>query len=332
MLGWLRSLFRRDAAETAALNEPVTESVPTYEKSSALRTRVKYPDYIIFDCETTGLHATDRIVSLGAVRLGADLSLKRTLHLVFNPGRKSHWAAERVHGLSAHYLAYQPAFRDHLDEVQEFFAGAILVAHNLEFDTRMLNQEFALCGVAPLSQVHGARCTMLEWRERSDSGRGSLDDALNQIGLNRAGQVHGALEDAILAARVLRWLDGLPHEFPASMHAPSNERTAPAQEGRPRGRPKKDPGGAKPLSTSSHALSGLRVVLTGNLDSLSREEAEARLVMSGALRQTNVNRLTDYLVTGAMPGPAKMRVAKELQASDGKIKIIQEAEFLALLG
>ena len=276
------------------------------------------PDIVVFDTETTGVSAQDRVVSLGAVRLGPDLRLKRSLHLVFNPERDSHWAAERVHGLAAHYLSRQPLFAEHLAEVRDFFAGAALAAHNLDFDTRMMNRELALHGAAPLDPRPGARCTMLEWRARGPGGPAGLDAAIGHLGLVRQGRVHGAFEDAVLAASVLRFLDGLPHAPCGPLIPPANERPAESPD-LPAGPPVK-------------TLAGARVVLTGELASLGRDEAVAALARCGARRQSAPNRLTDFVVMGAAPGPAKLRAIRQLQQEHGRPRVLPEAVFLRLIG
>ena len=84
-------------------------------------------------------------------------------------------------------------------------AGAALAAHNLDFDTRMMNRELALHGAAPLDPRPGARCTMLEWRARGPGGPAGLDAAIGHLGLVRQGRVHGAFEDAVLAASVFHF-------------------------------------------------------------------------------------------------------------------------------
>jgi DNA polymerase-3 subunit epsilon len=288
------------------------------------------PDIVVFDTETTGLAAFDRVVSLGAVRLGPDLVAKEGLHLVFNPGRESHWAAERVHGLSNHYLSFQPYFADHLEEILAFFAGARLVAHNLDFDTRMLNRELAFCGAPLLRDTHGNRCTMNEWRAKSGQGKAGLDVAISHLGLSRQGHIHGALEDAVLAASVLRWLEGVPHDLCSALLPPSNERALPEPISKPHARPRKAAAAAAPTDPAN-PLSGKRVVLTGDLESLGREEAVAALGRCGAQRQATPNRLTDYVVVGAMPGPVKMRTIRQLQHDGERLRVIGEPEFLRLL-
>ena len=164
---------------------------------------------IVFDTETTGVSGADRVVSLAAIPLDAGLHPSGPgLHLVFNPGRPSHPAARGVHGLADAYLARQPRFADHAEEISALFRGRVLVAHNLAFDVRMLAQEFAALGV-PGPAGRGRCCTMLAFRARHAGLPAGLDPVLRHFGLPaRAGAAHGAHEDAVLAMHVLHRLHG----------------------------------------------------------------------------------------------------------------------------
>ena len=76
---------------------------------------------------------------------------------------------------------------------------------------------------------------------------------------------------------------------------------------------------------ASQALSGKIFVFTGRLNSLTRAQAEARIKQAGGQVSSQVSRQTDYVVVGADPG------SKLARANDLGIKIINEAELLALL-
>ncbi|MBB5694244.1 3'-5' exonuclease [Muricoccus pecuniae] len=176
---------------------------------------------IVFDTETTGCTGTDRVVSLGAVRLDAALEPEATLHLVFAPGIRCHFGAFRVHGLSDAYLARQPGFAEHAEEVAGFFGGALGCAHNMSFDRRMLGAEFDRLDMPrPWS---GEFCTMLAWRRQRPREKSGLAHASAACGLARETALHGALEDAWLAANLLRALHGLP-PAPMRLHGFTNDR------------------------------------------------------------------------------------------------------------
>jgi len=72
-------------------------------------------------------------------------------------------------------------------------------------------------------------------------------------------------------------------------------------------------------------LSGKEFVLTGRLESFSRQEAEARIKELGGAAKDNVTRKTNYVVAGADPG-SKLARAQELG-----ITVLDEKEFLRLL-
>ncbi len=72
-------------------------------------------------------------------------------------------------------------------------------------------------------------------------------------------------------------------------------------------------------------LKGLTFVLTGALDSLTREEAKAKILALGGKVSESVSRKTDYLIVGSEPG-SKYEKAKKLG-----IKILTEKEFLEMI-
>jgi len=73
-------------------------------------------------------------------------------------------------------------------------------------------------------------------------------------------------------------------------------------------------------------LAGKTVVLTGGLAKLSRDEAKAEIERRGGKVSGSVSRKTDLVVAGEEAG-SKLAKARELG-----VKIVDEAEFLTLLG
>ena len=84
--------------------------------TSAPSWRDLLPGNVLFlDVETTGLHSDDRVVPLAMLLLERDESegseMKFSiLHLVFDPGRRSHPRAEAVHGYDDWTWRHQNAF------------------------------------------------------------------------------------------------------------------------------------------------------------------------------------------------------------------------------
>jgi len=167
------------------------------------------------DVETTGLYASDRVVSLAVIQLetgpltNGKLELD-LIHLIFNPGCKSHPRARDVHGYSDTCLGYQEAFTTYASQIAGFLSRCdLLVAHNASFDFRFIDAELAGCG---LRHSRPTFCTMKGYRRRG-TGSATLDAACREIGISRQGRHHGALEDAWLAMQVYLWLNGCQTPF-----------------------------------------------------------------------------------------------------------------------
>ncbi|PHJ20163.1 aaa family [Cystoisospora suis] len=101
------------------------------------------------------------------------------------------------------------------------------------------------------------------------------------------------------------------------------------------------------ISSTDLPLSGKTFVLTGVLDSMSREEAVGKILQLGGRCTSAVSGKTDYLVTGSIledgrevSTGSKYRKALQLQTEGGSnkkggksvIQIVNESEFLTMLG
>jgi DNA polymerase III epsilon subunit-like protein len=106
------------------------------------------PSKVVFvDVETTGLTDSDRIVSFAAILLDTQ-SLKTgdftvsVIHVVCDPGKKSHPRAASVHGFSDWVLRHQDPFSKYAGEIELLLGKAdLIVAHNANFDMNFINRE-----------------------------------------------------------------------------------------------------------------------------------------------------------------------------------------------
>ena len=81
-----------------------------------------------------------------------------------------------------------------------------------------------------------------------------------------------------------------------------------------------------PADTGPKPLEGLTIVLTGGLDTLSRDEASRLAQQAGARVSSSVSKKTDFVVVGENPG------SKHDQAVKLGLEVLDEAEFLRRVG
>ncbi|PZV39023.1 hypothetical protein B5V02_03040 [Mesorhizobium kowhaii] len=220
-----------------------------------LGNKMQLPNRLLFvDVETTGFFSSDRVVSLGLIAVDSQDIVAETYpiqaaHLIFDPGKKSHPRAEAVHGYDDWTLRHQDTFNVHAHALSKLFSDSpCVIAHNVEFDRRFIEQEFDLAGM-PLPELEYF-CTMRTYREQV-GGRSGLNAILSQMGLARAGRIHGAFEDAWMAMQVYCWLNGLPRAIIGTPAMPlSNFKVPPPRpEGPLPRRSKRSKGTAKPALT-----------------------------------------------------------------------------------
>ena len=177
------------------------------------------PSKVVFvDVETTGLADNDRIVSFAAILLETQ-SLRAgkftvsVIHVVCDPGKKSHPRAESVHGFSDWVLRHQDPFSKYAGEIELLLDEAdLIVAHYANFDMNFINRELVAVGRRPPAKP--IYCTMEGHRNLNRGGSASLTALASQIGLSRRGTNHGALEDAWLAMMIYLDQHECPFKFP----------------------------------------------------------------------------------------------------------------------
>ncbi len=155
---------------------------------------------IIFDTETTGLAGPilmplskqPRIIELAMIRI-CDKTLieKDRWSSLFNPGLPLPEVIQKITGLRDSDLKDAPKFSEMIPEIREKFEGEeILIAHNVEFDRKMLLFELQragaekdfpwpkrkICTVASTLHVTGRRMNLSRLYEHCTEG-GSFKDA-----------------------------------------------------------------------------------------------------------------------------------------------------------
>jgi DNA polymerase-3 subunit epsilon len=165
---------------------------------------------IVFDTETTGFEPSDghRIVEIGCVELMDHFPTGRTLQFYLNPERDVPIESQRVHGLSAEFLADKALFAHVAEEFLEFLGDAPLVIHNASFDIKFINAELKRVGRDPIP-LSRAIDTIEIAKRKLPGVRYSLDELCKRFSIDLSARtLHGALLDAQLTADVYLELIG----------------------------------------------------------------------------------------------------------------------------
>lgn len=188
---------------------------------------------IVLDTETTGFDPADghRVVEIGCVELMDHFPTGNSYHCYLNPERDMPAEAEKVHGLSAAFLADKPLFSAVAVEFLEFLGDAPLVIHNAAFDLKFLNAEFTRINGA-LIPAGRAIDTIEMAKVKFPGARYSLDELCKRFSIDLTERSkHGALLDAELLAQVyLELLGGRQKRF---ILAPTDLIAAVEEEARP---------------------------------------------------------------------------------------------------
>jgi DNA polymerase-3 subunit epsilon len=112
--------------------------------------RASYPAHVrgfaAVDLETTGLSPRlDRVVEVAVVQLDCGLSPCGEFTTLINPGRDI--GATDIHRISARDVAGAPRFEQIAPMLLDVLRGRVVVAHNVQFDLRFLDVEFARMGI-----------------------------------------------------------------------------------------------------------------------------------------------------------------------------------------
>ena len=165
--------------------------------------------YAVVDCETTGFGVNDRVIEIAIVLLdGTSLEVIDEFDTLLNPGRDV--GRTDLHGISPKMIGAAPRFEDIASSLAARLHGSVLVAHNISFDARMLQQE---CDRFKIKFDRGnGVCTY----KLSGS---KLDVAIQSLGIE-LDHHHRALADARAASDILRhFRESIGSEIAVKMHA-----------------------------------------------------------------------------------------------------------------
>lgn len=182
-------------------NHDVITGLWSLREMEALRAPLDQAEFVVVDLETAGGRpAPDSIIEIGAYRMHGRHILESFQSLI-RPGMLVPRFITRLTSISNEMLADAPLIKDVLPSFREFLGGAVMVAHNAQFDRSFLDFEFRrLFGIGLQNPV---LCTIrLARRLLPSIKRRRLDLLAEHFGLSTAGR-HRALGDARMTAELL---------------------------------------------------------------------------------------------------------------------------------
>ena len=164
---------------------------------------------LVFDTETTGLSASDVVIQLGYVYMLSDGTVLEEYEKILHSLTSSNPVALKVHGIKDQTVRSSP--HDPHTELEAFLgvarqvlrAGGRLVAHNAEFDVRLLQQTADAVGVKRFD-LGPVFCTATKLKRVPTSERGATcknADVYRCLG-GPAMDMHHALNDAKATAYI----------------------------------------------------------------------------------------------------------------------------------
>lgn len=158
--------------------------------------------FAVLDVETTGFEEHDRVVQVAITQVAPDGRVQAEWATLVDPLRNP--GPVHIHGITPERLIGAPAFPAVAAQVEQLLTGRVLVAHNADFDYRMLHTELTRARVP--DPVRWRLCTIrLARRVGVPVGSFSLAALAAHFGLHNPG-AHDARHDTWTTVQLLRLL------------------------------------------------------------------------------------------------------------------------------
>ena len=268
---------------------------------------------ISFDVETSTKHNNSICqIAIAEIRDGVPTVVFETL--VKPPGNEFALELSVIHGIYPDDTESAPTFDQVWPEIHVYFDG-IVVAHNASFDVTKLSGtlEYYSLDIPKLNSVCTYALTGLR-----------LPLACRAYAVELS-QHHNAASDALASLSIYYKhilghkpiLDGVEDTVGSGSFFAYKQVESDL---------------LKPISDApDNYLKGKKVVFTGDLQSLSRNEAAKTAQSLGADVNTSISKHTRIVILGRGAGPKKLEKISELQSQGHLIETIDELSFLEII-
>lgn len=163
-------------------------------------------NFYVLDTETTGTGSRDQICQIGII----DKHGKVALDTLIKPTVKISSGASAVSGITNDMVKDAPTFMDIYTEISSLLAGSTVIAYNMDFDWKMLEQSVGIFKM-PMFRVQTKDCAMKQyakyrgvWNAKYRSYRWhSLTEAVAYEKLVLA-NAHTAVGDVVMTLELIK--------------------------------------------------------------------------------------------------------------------------------
>ena len=158
----------------------------------------------MIDCESTGLDSRARIIELAGISCDADWCPIASFQAMINPGLPLPLDIVRITGITNSMVSKAESAEVVLKKFFEWLPSGICVAHNAEFDLRLLSRESARVGITlpTLSFIDTLRIA----RELGETPNLKLATLVKHYRLPVSAGSHRAMADAEAVLAFLQYL------------------------------------------------------------------------------------------------------------------------------
>lgn len=283
-------------------------------------------NYIVLDTETTGFSSNDHIIQIAALRV-LNHNIVATFSTYVNPGIPIPPQVTSLTGITDNDVQGAPCAANALPQLLEFMGGLPVVGHNIRFDQRMISYECDRLSIdTPVWEIED---TMLLSRELfRQYNRHRLSDLCERLHIINI-QKHQALSDVIATQACYEKLCKSKSIFERNEKGIFSDECSTEDANFTHGWMQQD----------QPNLAGITFCITGELNHLSREQAETLIQQRNGTVKGSMSKKVNYLVRASLFDPnalngvsTKTRRAMELIAEGKPVQIIDEDTFMNILG
>jgi DNA polymerase-3 subunit epsilon len=275
---------------------------------------MKNLNFIAVDFETAT--ASRMICQIGIAVVENGKITEKKSYLVQPPYNQYERFPMNVHSVKASDTMFEPTLDALWPEISHYFENKTLVAHNKSFDENALRKNLAYYKIDS-SKVREFLCTY------DMHNRASLSDCCKSYGILLESH-HDALCDAVACAEIM---------IKCRTEGVKNiKKTTKKQKSFSFERIESNllsPDFSKANEDSPFYRKS--VVITGNFNTISRNDMAKRLRDLGADINSTISRKTNFVIKGEDAGPMKLKVLQKWLDSGYPIKVLTEYELIDIL-